>query len=165
MSFLFLLSLRLSSTNTNFKMQNLLKRADLTRMKICSKYMYVQNAGKGNLNMVDGNVDKKEKSITIRISKTQIESIAIAKGSVPRISNTDILMSGVNLLRMLIEKCQLDDKSYDELLNALLIHDDILRCMAKPENSQVNNVKDNQVSLDENEKKIIFFLRNIINKC
>lgn len=118
--------------------------------------------------MLNNIVDKKKRNLTIRVSETQMKSIEIAKGGGARISNTDVLMSGVNLLRILIQKNKQGDKSYDELLNALIIRDDILRCMEKAENPCIDNViteKANSESLEKNEKEIVFYLRNIVNKC
>lgn len=116
--------------------------------------------------MLNNNAEKKKKIVTIRISDEQIKSIGFAKGGNPYINNTDVLISGINLLRTLEKYRRNEDKSYDELLNALIIQDDILRCLAKPDNPQVDNAEVKRklnASLKDNEKKIALLLGVIVN--
>ena len=96
-----------------------------------------------------------------------METIDYAKGGNPRLSNTDMIMAGLNLLRVLLENEGVNDRSYDELVNALIIHDDLRRCIAKPDNPAIDNEK-NKVelsqSLKQNEQKIMDFACKIMNK-
>lgn len=118
------------------------------------------------MTMRNRDAEKKKKIVTIRISDEQIKSIEVAKGENPCINTTDILISGINLLRILKEYRWEEDKSYEELLNALIIQDDILRCLAKPDNPQVDadEVKRKlNDSLKDNEKKIALLLGVIVN--
>ncbi len=112
-------------------------------------------------------LEKKSIAISIRLSDTQMETIDYAKGGNPRLSNTDMIMAGLNLLRVLLENEGVNDRSYDELVNALIIHDDLRRCIAKPDNPAIDNEK-NKVelsqSLKQNEQKIMDFARKIMNK-
>ena len=51
-------------------------------------------------------------------------------------------------------------------MNALIIQDDILRCLAKPDNPQVDNAEVKRklnASLNDNEKKIALLLGVIVN--
>lgn len=111
--------------------------------------------------------EKKKSTLNMRVSSSQIDIIETVKAGNPRVSTTDVLMSGVNLLRVLADTQNPDMAGiYNELMNALIIHDDLLRCLAKPENPQINNVKNKaelRKSLRENEKKIIDFIKLIVN--
>ena len=75
-------------------------------------------------------------------------------------------MAGVNLLDYLLENRRNGDRSYEELINALLIRDDLQRCLAKPDNPQIDNQKnknDLRMSQKDNEEKIRLFLKILVN--
>ncbi|SCX85021.1 hypothetical protein [Butyrivibrio sp. INlla14] len=110
-------------------------------------------------------IEKKGNTINIRVSSSQLDTIEAAKVRNPRISTTDVMMSGANLLRVLSGLSADTAGVYNELVNALIIHDDLLRCLAKPKNPQIDddrNKSELKKSLMENEKKIITFLKCII---
>ena len=96
-----------------------------------------------------------------RVSDAQIETMDRVKADNPRLNNTDMLMAGINLLEYLLKNRRNGDRSYEELINALLIRDDLQRCLAKPDNPQIDNLKnknDLRLNLKDNEEKIELFL-------
>ena len=112
--------------------------------------------------------ETKNKTINIRISDTQLDVINRLKKGNPRLNNTDILMSGVYLLNHLNKHKKKGDYSFHELINALLIHNDLLRCLAKPNNPQIDNRKNKDglySSLVDNEKTISILLQELLREC
>lgn len=115
--------------------------------------------------MPEDMTDKKNKTISVRVSETQLDMMEFIKAENPRLSNTDMLMAGVNLLNYLLKNRKDGDRSYEELVNSLIIHDDLMRCIAKPDNPQIDNVKNKRelnMSLKENEEKIAMFLNILV---
>lgn len=108
-------------------------------------------------------VDKKETQICIRISDTQKNILKKIKANNIRLTNTDMLMSGMNLLNYLFSITKKDDFSYKELINALIIRDDLLRCLDKTQNKKGKSRDELQKSLKENEIKINNFLKILLN--
>ena len=76
-------------------------------------------------------------------------------------------MSGLNILSILLEKSKSKKTQYNELLNALIIHDDIRRCIKKPDNKYVVDHNKNKnsltLALSENEQLITQLIKEIIS--
>ena len=99
-------------------------------------------------------MDRKDQNINLRVSKSQMEALDAAKKDILRCSNTDIVMSGLHLLNILASMDDRDE-SYRELINALIIQDDLIRCIAKPDNPQIDNQKNKRELMESKEKNEI----------
>jgi hypothetical protein len=112
------------------------------------------------------NKERKDKIFTIRTSKAQNELVDKCKNHNPRVNSSDVFMSGIGLLSILLERHPSNSILYNELLNALIIRDDLKRCISKPLNPCIDNTK-NELSLNkalsDNESLIIELIISLIS--